>query len=995
MKRHLTRLGCVLISNIFLLSQVYAVSDPRTNLNFSVDRSDVSLQVLEQVFGLVDGILYGTGTQVLGKMFGVFNAAVLALGGIFLTYTLLVSTINTAQDGEVMGKKWSSVWIPVRVTFGVGLLVPKASGYCMMQIFILWIVVQGIGAANQVWHAALTYLEEGGVLAAKPLVALKKEDKDFSSEFLTKPAGSGSRSAVDISKGILNSLICMNALERSLEKWREDIARGDGTEIPPLVPSFSASVNLNNFSSNVVKVPSLPKDDPYSKFNGSCGQITLSDFSDLARKAANNIVGGVAAENKIERIKIAARLASQQLVDELNRIAIIIVDRNEEQIGYYNEYYKSKQQLASDNRSDLEIGDNITSIGQGTHPKGGWQSANFDSANASTLTTGYELKTAVMSYYALILPYLNSGSDADFSKKISFIPEARQKGWMMAGSYFFDMARLNMDLNELRDPASYFKLSSDTIDTTNNYFNRSNKFQEYDRFGQEIAGSRIGGIYPLSDYLRTSFSTDGKVLSGVGAYWRIQSVSDLASPHAYDDPLPDFLKGQADRILPASIYSEKTPNIDIFSGLIPLIPHMSPFNPRCSGNWIQKPVCKAMMVIIVFIFNDFIIFLVNMVIDILNIMVAAVNGVMEAVVIGPFLGIYNNIFSNLVNLEQHPILSLSRTGDDMIGHALGSFYGVMFVVLMVYMSPFRNAAEGILKLLKPILMIIFIFCTMYGYMFAYYIPFYPYMVFAFASLGWLIAVIEATVAAPIVALGLTHPEGQNEVFGKAEQAIMIIINIFLRPSLMIIGYIIGIVLSYAFVGFLGYSFNYANTSFMHSLSNSYFSASNVATGGIAQGVGEVGEAVSTAGGATVGGVNDVTNAIGTGRSFGEGSAGGAISDYRDNEQVSVGNLSAADAAKIFIAPIFVLTVFIGMYLEVVKKCFSLVYLLPDQILRWLSGGLQEQFGSQTAGQMEQAASQRFDRDQQQVSPDGKVAGKAAEKGGTAIGKSASMSLRGR
>jgi len=86
-----------------------------------------------------------------------------------------------------------------------------------------------------------------------------------------------------------------------------------------------------------------------------------------------------------------------------------------------------------------------------------------------------------------------------------------------------------------------------------------------------------------------------------------------------------------------------------------------------------------------------------------------------------------------------------------------------------------------------------------GYLTAYYIPFVPYMIFTFASIAWLMAVVEAMVAAPIVALSITHPEGEGPFGGKAEQSLMILMNVFLRPSLMIIGYISGIILSYVCV----------------------------------------------------------------------------------------------------------------------------------------------------------------------------------------------------
>ena len=76
-----------------------AISADNNELNLKPPPGDLSIMFLGNIFGVVDGVLAGTGSQIAGTIFGVFNAAVLALGGILITYTVLVSTMNTAQDG--------------------------------------------------------------------------------------------------------------------------------------------------------------------------------------------------------------------------------------------------------------------------------------------------------------------------------------------------------------------------------------------------------------------------------------------------------------------------------------------------------------------------------------------------------------------------------------------------------------------------------------------------------------------------------------------------------------------------------------------------------------------------------------------------------------------------------------------------------------------------------------------------------------------------------
>ncbi|MHB8211556.1 MAG: hypothetical protein ACYDDP_09475 [Acidithiobacillus sp.] len=40
------------------------------------------------------------------------NSLVLILGGLLLTYIIGASVMKTAHEGEPMGQKWSSMWIP-------------------------------------------------------------------------------------------------------------------------------------------------------------------------------------------------------------------------------------------------------------------------------------------------------------------------------------------------------------------------------------------------------------------------------------------------------------------------------------------------------------------------------------------------------------------------------------------------------------------------------------------------------------------------------------------------------------------------------------------------------------------------------------------------------------------------------------------------------------------------------------------------------------------
>lgn len=105
---------------------------------------------LDGLFGELTG---DGGASPLGAPVGAFNAAVLIVAGILVFYTMVAGTLSTAADGELLGRKWSSVWVPVRTTLGAAAIMPSiGSGFSVIQAVVIWLALQGVGLANTVWE---------------------------------------------------------------------------------------------------------------------------------------------------------------------------------------------------------------------------------------------------------------------------------------------------------------------------------------------------------------------------------------------------------------------------------------------------------------------------------------------------------------------------------------------------------------------------------------------------------------------------------------------------------------------------------------------------------------------------------------------------------------------------------------------------------------------------------------------------------------------------
>ena len=99
----------------------------------------------------------------------------------------------------------------------------------------------------------------------------------------------------------------------------------------------------------------------------------------------------------------------------------------------------------------------------------------------------------------------------------------------------------------------------------------------------------------------------------------------------------------------------------------------------------------------------------------------------------------------------------------------------------------------------------------YGAVLAILLPLYPTIIFIVGIFGWLISVVEALISGPMVAIGLCHPEG-SDFLGKAEMGIGILFQTFLRPVLIVFGVFFSVsIINLSFLAFnIAYATQYAN-----------------------------------------------------------------------------------------------------------------------------------------------------------------------------------------
>ena len=129
---------------------------------FTLAANDQSIVYLSRIFGPMGNLFPPPPPGVnlpalLGAMFTVFNSVVLTIGALIVVYITIVGVLTTAHEGEFMGRHGQGLWTPIKIVLGIAALVPTGSGYSAIQLVMMWVIIQGIGAADGLWTRVLQY----------------------------------------------------------------------------------------------------------------------------------------------------------------------------------------------------------------------------------------------------------------------------------------------------------------------------------------------------------------------------------------------------------------------------------------------------------------------------------------------------------------------------------------------------------------------------------------------------------------------------------------------------------------------------------------------------------------------------------------------------------------------------------------------------------------------------------------------------------------------
>ena len=137
-------------------------------MSMPYDANDLADRSLVRLFGGFIFEPFGSAPAdpptVLAKVLGYTNIVAMILGVVIMSYVIMAGALNTAASGEMLGRSWSSVWLPLRTTLAFGMIMPSGSGegtFSVAQSIVMWMIIVGSNSATWLWEKGATELATG------------------------------------------------------------------------------------------------------------------------------------------------------------------------------------------------------------------------------------------------------------------------------------------------------------------------------------------------------------------------------------------------------------------------------------------------------------------------------------------------------------------------------------------------------------------------------------------------------------------------------------------------------------------------------------------------------------------------------------------------------------------------------------------------------------------------------------------------------------------
>ncbi len=280
----------------------------------------VSSKASEIMAAMFAGLMEKEGGNPLVNLIQNINSIALIVAGILITYQIMNALIATAHEGEFLGKKVNAATYPLRIALASAIIVPVKAGYAIVQIIVMWLVVQSIGFADQTW---ISYVSAANFSDSMKITLASPQSKSLASS-------------------VLENMVCVESLKKITTK-----APGDPLNVEHNWGVFTSQ----NDTEKIRKVFGDMNQAEGFRID-QCGYIEVQSPKNLTD-------GNINSQKDAELLAIQAtviaahRSATEQLITDISGLASKIVNEEKYQyngldlVSITNKYNNSVKEAAS------------------------------------------------------------------------------------------------------------------------------------------------------------------------------------------------------------------------------------------------------------------------------------------------------------------------------------------------------------------------------------------------------------------------------------------------------------------------------------------------------------------------------------------------------------------------------------------------------------------------------------------------------------------------
>jgi hypothetical protein len=734
--------------------------------------NDQSIAYLGAMFGGLATLPGDPG--ILAALFKMFNMIVLVVGLFVIVYTVIVGLLTTAHEGEFLAKKFHGLWTPLRMVIGIMALIPTPAGYSGLQVILMWVFIQGVGAADNLWNTTLVYVQENGFYGkVKDTPATLQGNVDSHMKQLFQ--GLTCLASVNLSMNLL--------AEATTNSWWDPLQNKGFQGYAGKLKDQGSRQSLTVYPPYLEKrctgdTCTLTLKDSQSKVN--CGVLTYanpksssaSDDTKKINKAQQDVLIGAENADK-DKIELAGTSDPKSVIEQLYYLASFFAWADQQYLNFY-----SVSPNYPDNEPD-EKGKTVY-MGSSTGNNEGWgwvEEYCLDKSIIPCCRTGVEgsrcnKETPQLNNTLLYLPTLTGqGQDPNPTSANPAVVEDIYFPYNIRPNALLSSAFSKMTIGGKR--LSEFKPE----DLGAKAF--------YDAVIQNIGKTYLTAVQaafpdpkPTDTDLKKAYELGW--LSAGAFYYYISTMSGTGVMNA--NPTISFNQENT-----AGTYRN---NIVAAGNL---------FTTRGADSKTEQYASVASA-----INNTSLkLFMTNVTGGNLTLDEKGYQQVNTGVDVNPLVRIQSYGQQLLLTVEvMYPIvLGVDFT---LTALAMASSFTIMGFGFPQGLSPFVTALH---TYVSPMFLGLFAVLASIGGLLAVYLPLVPYIIFTMTALSWFISIMEAMVAAPLIAIGILSPSAQHhEILGKADQALMTVFGIFLKPTLMIFGLIVAMLLASVAVSLVNVTF---------------------------------------------------------------------------------------------------------------------------------------------------------------------------------------------